>query len=93
MVNGLIMATEPLLAVLMLGRLGFAPWQYGLAFAVPCAGGLLGSRLSAPARGRFGEHRVLLRRRDAARRLGARAGLHRARARPGSSWSSWSSSG
>ena len=35
MVNGLIMATEPLLAVLMLGRLGFAPWQYGLAFADP----------------------------------------------------------
>jgi hypothetical protein len=34
-VNGLIMATEPLLAVLLLGELGFAPWQYGLAFAWP----------------------------------------------------------
>ena len=45
-VNGLIMATEPLLAVLMLGRLGFAPWEYGLAFALPCTGGLIGSRLA-----------------------------------------------
>ena len=27
------MATEPLLAVLLLGQLGFAPWQYTLAFA------------------------------------------------------------
>jgi len=43
--TGLIMATEPLITVLMLGRLGFAPWQFGLAFAVPCAGGLTGSRL------------------------------------------------
>jgi nitrate reductase NapE component len=32
------MATEPLIAVLMLGRLGFAPWQFGLAFAAPCIG-------------------------------------------------------
>jgi hypothetical protein len=31
-VNGLIMATAPLMAVLMLGQLSFAPWQYGLAF-------------------------------------------------------------
>jgi hypothetical protein len=44
--NGLIMATEPLLAVLMLGRLHFRPWQYGLAFAVPCLGGLIGSRVA-----------------------------------------------
>ncbi|MEU8665030.1 MFS transporter, partial [Actinoplanes philippinensis] len=46
LVNGLIMATEPLLTVLMLGELGFPPWQYGLAFAVPCLGGLIGSRLA-----------------------------------------------
>ncbi|BEL03665.1 MFS transporter [Actinoplanes sichuanensis] len=46
LVSGLIMATEPLLAVLMLGELGFPPWQYGLAFAVPCLGGLIGSRLA-----------------------------------------------
>ncbi|MEQ6022848.1 MFS transporter [Streptomyces salinarius] len=60
LVNALIMATAPLLAVLMLGELGFAPWQYGLAFAVPCAGGLVGSRLARPLVARFGEHRVLI---------------------------------
>ncbi|GAA2457643.1 MFS transporter [Streptomyces glaucus] len=59
LVNGLIMATSPLLAVLMLGPLGFAPWQYGLAFALPCAGGLVGSRLSRRLVARFGRHRVL----------------------------------
>ncbi|MFB7088984.1 MFS transporter [Streptomyces sp. NPDC056296] len=60
LVNGLIMATAPLLAVLMLGDLGFAPWQYGLAFAVPCVGGLVGSRLAHPLVARFGPHRVLV---------------------------------
>ncbi len=60
MFNGLIMATEPLLAVLMLGHLGFAPWQYGLAFAIPCTGGLIGSRLSRRLVARFGGPRVLL---------------------------------
>ncbi|MFF0274270.1 MFS transporter [Streptomyces sp. NPDC004330] len=59
LVNGLIMATSPLLAVLMLGPLGFAPWQYGLAFAVPCLGGLVGARLSRPLVARYGRHRVL----------------------------------
>jgi hypothetical protein len=58
--SGLIMATEPLLAVLMLGRLHFAPWQYGLAFAVPCLGGLIGSRLARRVAERFGQHRVML---------------------------------
>ncbi|MEY7978614.1 MFS transporter [Streptomyces pilosus] len=58
--NGLVMATSPLLAVLMLGRLGFAPWQYGLAFALPSIGGLLGSRLARPLATRFGQHRVLV---------------------------------
>ncbi|MGH3417475.1 MAG: MFS transporter, partial [Actinocrinis sp.] len=58
-VNGLIMATAPLLAVLMLGRLGFAPWQYGLAFAVPCIGGLVGSRLARRLVTRFGRRTVL----------------------------------
>jgi MFS family permease len=60
LVNGLILATAPLLAVLMLGRLGFAPWQYGLAFGVPCLGGLVGSRLSRRLVARFGQHRVML---------------------------------
>jgi MFS family permease len=58
--NGLVMATQPLLAVLMLGRLGFAPWQYGLAFAAPSIGGLLGSRLARPLVTRFGQHQVLV---------------------------------
>ena len=58
-VNGLIMATAPLIAVLMLGRLGFAPWQYGLASAAPCVGGLIGSRLAARLVARFGRHPVL----------------------------------
>ncbi|HKD98925.1 MAG TPA: MFS transporter [Micromonosporaceae bacterium] len=59
LVNGLIMATAPLLAVLMLGHLGFAPWQYGLAFALPCFGGLVGSRLARPLVARLGQHRVM----------------------------------
>ncbi|MFD8637095.1 MFS transporter [Streptomyces sp. NPDC059533] len=57
--NGLVMATQPLLAVLMLGRLGFAPWQYGLAFALPSIGGLLGARVARPLVHRFGQHGVL----------------------------------
>jgi MFS family permease len=44
----------------MLGDLGFPPWQYGLAFAAPCLGGLVGSRLSTRLVRRFGERRVLL---------------------------------
>ena len=59
-VNGLIMASQPLLAVLLLGRLGFAPWQYGLVFAAPCVGGLVGSRLARRLVARFGQHRVML---------------------------------
>ncbi|MFC8763432.1 MFS transporter [Streptomyces sp. NPDC057193] len=58
--NGLVLAVQPLLAVLMLGRLGFAPWQYGLAFAAPSIGGLLGARLARPLVTRFGQHRVLV---------------------------------
>ncbi|WP_326594965.1 MFS transporter [Streptomyces sp. NBC_01803] len=60
LVNSLIMAASPLLAVLMLSDLGFAPWQYGLAFAVPCVGGLIGSRLARRLVARFGQHRVML---------------------------------
>jgi MFS family permease len=58
--NGLIMATAPLMAVLMLGRLGFAPWQYALAFGAPCVGGLIGSRAARRLVARFGQRRVLL---------------------------------
>ncbi|WP_433890983.1 MFS transporter [Streptomyces sp. CA-111067] len=60
LVNGLIMAASPVLAVLMLGRLGFAPWQYGLAFSVPCVGGLVGSRLARPLVARYGRRGVML---------------------------------
>jgi hypothetical protein len=58
-VNGLIMVTAPLMSVLMLGHLGFTPWQYGLAFGAPCVGGLVGSRLARPLVARFGQHKVL----------------------------------
>jgi transmembrane secretion effector len=58
-VAGLIMATEPLLAVLLLRQLGFAPWQYGLAFAGPCLGGLIGSRLARRVVTRHGQRRVI----------------------------------
>lgn len=58
-VGGLIMATEPLLAVLLLRQLGFPPWQYGLAFAAPCLGGLIGSRLAGRVVTRFGQHAVV----------------------------------
>lgn len=61
LVNGFILATAPLIAVLMLGQLGFEPWQYGLAFGLPCVGGLIGSRLSAPLVARFGQERILRR--------------------------------
>ena len=60
LVNSLIMATAPLIAVLMLGRLGFKPWQYGLAFGLPCIGGLIGARLSPRLVARFGQHKVML---------------------------------
>ncbi|WRZ88305.1 MFS transporter [Streptomyces sp. NBC_01007] len=58
LVAGLIMATEPLLAVLLLRQLGFPPWQYGLAFAAPCVGGLIGSRLAPRVVARYGRHKV-----------------------------------
>jgi MFS family permease len=45
--------------VLLLRQLGFPPWQYGLAFAVPCIGGLVGSRLARGVVARYGQHRVL----------------------------------
>ncbi|MEV7421722.1 MFS transporter [Streptomyces sp. NPDC091212] len=58
-VNGLIMASGPLLAVLLLDSLGFAPWQYGLVFALPCVGGLVGSRLAPRLVARFGQRQVM----------------------------------
>jgi len=58
LVAGLIMATEPLLALRLLRQLGFPPWQYGLAFAAPCIGGFIGSRLAGRFVARYGRHRV-----------------------------------
>ncbi len=58
-VNALIMATEPLLAVLLLGELGWPPWQYGLAFGLPCIGGFIGAQLAARLEERHGRARVL----------------------------------
>jgi MFS family permease len=60
LVGGLILAVEPELAVLMLGQLRFAPWEYTLAFGGPCIGGLIGSRLSRRLVARLGSHRVML---------------------------------
>jgi MFS family permease len=60
LVNGLIMASAPLMAVLMLGPLGFTPWEYGLAFGLPCIGGLIGSRAARPLVARLGQHRAML---------------------------------
>ncbi|MGB0091878.1 MAG: MFS transporter [Solirubrobacteraceae bacterium] len=60
MIGSLILCTEPLLSVLMLNHLHFQPWQYGLAFAAPCIGGLVGSRLSRRLVARFGQSTVML---------------------------------
>ncbi|MET7704620.1 MFS transporter [Micromonospora sp. NPDC005413] len=59
-VSGLIMATSPLLAVLLLGQYHFPAWQYGLAFGIPALGGFAGARLSAPLVNRYGRHRVMI---------------------------------
>ncbi|SQE00899.1 Major facilitator superfamily MFS_1 [Parafrankia sp. Ea1.12] len=59
-VGGLIMATSPLLAVLLLGEYHFPAWQYGLAFGIPALGGFAGARLSARLVTRYGRHRVMI---------------------------------
>jgi MFS family permease len=60
LVSGLIMATVPLLAVLLLGQYHFPAWQYGLAFGIPALGGFVGARLSARLVTRYGRHRVMI---------------------------------
>lgn len=59
LVSGLITATVPLLAVLLLGDYGFPAWQYGLAFGLPALGGFVGARLSPRLVRRYGPHRVM----------------------------------
>ena len=58
--GALILATEPLLAILLLGQLKFTPWMYGMAFGIPCVGGIIASRLAARLAARFGRQRMLL---------------------------------
>ncbi|MEU8179373.1 MFS transporter [Micromonospora sp. NPDC049047] len=60
LVGGLIMATAPLLAVLLLGEYHLPAWQYGLAFGIPALGGFVGARLSARLAHRYGRHRVMI---------------------------------
>lgn len=55
-----MMAASPLLAVLMLRDLHFPAWQYGLAWGLPCLGGVLGALALKPLTRRFGSRRVLL---------------------------------
>lgn len=59
LVSGLIMATVPLLAVLLLGEYHFPAWRYGLAFGIPALGGFAGARLSAHLVKRHGRDRVM----------------------------------
>ncbi|MEU5827837.1 MFS transporter [Micromonospora tulbaghiae] len=59
LVGGLIMATVPLLAVLLLGEYRVAAWQYGLVFGVSALGGVLGAGLSPRLVRRYGRQRVM----------------------------------
>ncbi|WP_405572832.1 MFS transporter [Streptomyces phaeochromogenes] len=59
LVGGLIMATAPLLSVLLLGAYHFPAWQYGLAFGIPALGGFVGARLSARLVTRYGRYRIM----------------------------------
>ncbi|MGD0560202.1 MAG: MFS transporter [Streptosporangiaceae bacterium] len=59
-VRSLIMASAPVLSVLMLDDLRFTAWAFGLAFGIPCIGGLIGSRLSRRLVARYGNRAVLL---------------------------------
>ncbi|MGW0332297.1 MFS transporter [Streptomyces sp. NPDC003011] len=60
LVGGLIMATAPLLSVLLLDQYHYPAWHYGLAFGVPALGGFAGARLSARLVTRYGRHRVMI---------------------------------
>jgi predicted MFS family arabinose efflux permease len=44
--GGCVVASTPLIAILMLRDLGFSPAQYGLALGVPCLAGVLGSLIA-----------------------------------------------
>ena len=58
--GALILAAEPLFAILLLRELKFTAWMYGMAFGIPCVGGFVASRLASKLTARFGRQRVLL---------------------------------
>lgn len=58
--GGCVMAAIPLMTVLILRDLGFAPWQFGLVFGVSSVGGVAGSLLVKPVTRRLGKHPTLL---------------------------------
>ncbi|RNH98245.1 MFS transporter [Micromonospora aurantiaca] len=58
--GGGIMAAAPVVAVFMLRDLHLPPWQYGLAFGLPCLGGILGSLTAGPLVRRYRLRPVLL---------------------------------
>ncbi|MEW2386612.1 MFS transporter [Micromonospora sp. NPDC047707] len=58
--GGGIMAAAPVVAVFMLRDLDLPPWQYGLAFGLPCLGGVLGSLAAGPLVRRYSLRPVLL---------------------------------
>lgn len=58
--GGSMMAASPLLTVLMLRDLGFEPWEYGIAWGIPCLGGIAGALLVRPLTTRYGRRQVLL---------------------------------
>ncbi|MBF6364986.1 MFS transporter [Nocardia puris] len=58
--GGSLLLTGPLLALLMLRELGFAPWQYGLALGLPAVGGLIGSLCAPKLVAVFDQRTVLL---------------------------------
>ncbi|WP_212823499.1 MFS transporter [Catellatospora sp. TT07R-123] len=58
--GGAVMWCTPLIAVFMLRDLDLNPWQYGLAFGLPCLGGIAGARLMPRFTRRLGERGTLL---------------------------------
>ncbi|GAA2913151.1 hypothetical protein Acy02nite_90540 [Actinoplanes cyaneus] len=58
--GGCMVASTPLIAVLMLRDLGFSPAAYGLALGLPCTAGVLGSLVAPRIIARAGLMRVLL---------------------------------
>lgn len=55
-----MVASVPLLNILMLRDLHFSAWQYGVAWGVPCMAGVLGSIALGSLTRRFGLRQVLL---------------------------------